>query len=164
MKITKHCHEECSGNLEVAQGALLGLIVGKTLEITNCFAFPKNYDDSIDEGNLVFLCMKVGLRLSFSIGAMSYILFQRIINWIWWGDYVWSMLIITTSDGIKVLMSVISSVFHCWSLSIIIKLPSKNPSFLFMVIFIFTMRNSVTSYFSYSLLLFQIRIKRLVDF
>lgn len=50
MKITKHCHEECTGNLEVAQGALLGLIVGKTLEITNCFAFPKNYDDSIDEG------------------------------------------------------------------------------------------------------------------
>ncbi|XP_065225578.1 eukaryotic translation initiation factor 3 subunit H [Planococcus citri] len=49
MKITKHCHEECSGNLEVAQGALLGLIVGKTLEITNCFAFPKNYDDTIDE-------------------------------------------------------------------------------------------------------------------
>lgn len=49
MKITKHCHEECIGNLEVAQGALLGLIVGKTLEITNCFAFPKNYDDSIDE-------------------------------------------------------------------------------------------------------------------
>lgn len=52
MKITKHCHEECSGNLEVAQGALLGLIVGKTLEITNCFAFPKNYDDTIDEGKL----------------------------------------------------------------------------------------------------------------
>ena len=57
------------------------------------------------------------------------------------------MLIITTSDGIKALMSVIFSVFHCWSLSIIIKLPSKNPSFLFMVIFIFTMRNRVTSYF-----------------
>lgn len=52
MKITKHCHEECAGNLEVAQGALLGLIVGKTLEITNCFAFPKNCDDSIDEGNV----------------------------------------------------------------------------------------------------------------
>lgn len=55
MKITKHCHEECSGNIEVAQGALLGLIVGKTLEITNCFAFPKNYDDTIDEGNFTLL-------------------------------------------------------------------------------------------------------------
>lgn len=53
MKITKHCHEECVGNLEVAQGALLGLIVGKTLEITNCFAFPKNCDESIDEGNIL---------------------------------------------------------------------------------------------------------------
>jgi len=49
MKIVKHCHEESSGNVDVAQGALLGLIVGKRLEITNCFAFPKNYDDSVDD-------------------------------------------------------------------------------------------------------------------
>lgn len=48
MKIVKHCHEECAGNLEVAQGALLGIVVENRLEITNCFAFPKNYDE--DEG------------------------------------------------------------------------------------------------------------------
>lgn len=52
MKMAKHCHEECSGNLEVAQGALLGLVVENRLEITNCFAFPKNYDESVDEGEL----------------------------------------------------------------------------------------------------------------
>lgn len=50
MKIVKHCHEECAGNLEVAQGALLGLVVENRLEITNCFAFPKTYDESVDEG------------------------------------------------------------------------------------------------------------------
>lgn len=49
MKIVKHCHEECAGNLEVAQGALLGLVVDDRLEITNCFPFPKNYDESVDE-------------------------------------------------------------------------------------------------------------------
>ncbi|KAL1124652.1 hypothetical protein AAG570_001276 [Ranatra chinensis] len=49
MKIVKHCHEECAGNLEVAQGALLGLVVDNRLEITNCFPFPKNYDESVDE-------------------------------------------------------------------------------------------------------------------
>lgn len=49
MKIVKHCHEECAGNLEVAQGALLGLVVENRLEITNCFAFPKTYDESVDE-------------------------------------------------------------------------------------------------------------------
>ncbi|RZF32184.1 hypothetical protein LSTR_LSTR004047 [Laodelphax striatellus] len=45
MKIVKHCHEECSGNLDIAQGALLGLVVENRLEITNCFPFPKSYDD-----------------------------------------------------------------------------------------------------------------------
>lgn len=49
MKIVKHCHEECAGNLEVAQGALLGLVVDNRLEITNCFPFPKTYDETIDE-------------------------------------------------------------------------------------------------------------------
>lgn len=48
MKIVKHCHEECSGGLDVAQGALLGLVVGKRLEITNCFPFPKT-DVNVDE-------------------------------------------------------------------------------------------------------------------
>ncbi|XP_026282465.1 eukaryotic translation initiation factor 3 subunit H [Frankliniella occidentalis] len=48
MKIIKHCHEESAGNLKMAQGALLGLVVKNRLEITNCFAFPKN-DESMDE-------------------------------------------------------------------------------------------------------------------
>ncbi|CAH0774925.1 unnamed protein product [Bemisia tabaci] len=45
MRIIKHCHEEGDGTIEVAQGALLGMVVDNALEITNCFAFPKNYDD-----------------------------------------------------------------------------------------------------------------------
>lgn len=48
MKIIKHCHEESLGNMEVAQGALLGLVVDNRLEITNCFPFPKN-DETMDD-------------------------------------------------------------------------------------------------------------------
>lgn len=48
MKMVKHCHEEASSNMEVAQGALLGLNVNGRLEITNCFPFCKN-DDVVDE-------------------------------------------------------------------------------------------------------------------
>lgn len=48
MKIVKHCHEESQSNIDLAQGALLGLACGKTLEITNCFPFPKN-DDTMDD-------------------------------------------------------------------------------------------------------------------
>ncbi|XP_049831998.1 eukaryotic translation initiation factor 3 subunit H [Schistocerca serialis cubense] len=49
MKMIKHSHEEATRNLEVAQGALLGLVVDNRLEITNCFPFPKHNDESIDE-------------------------------------------------------------------------------------------------------------------
>lgn len=48
MKMVKHCHEESTSNMEVAQGALLGLVVNNRLEITNCFPFPKN-DETMDE-------------------------------------------------------------------------------------------------------------------
>lgn len=48
MKIIKHCHEE-STSMNVAQGALLGLVVDKCLEITNCFPFPKSDDETMDE-------------------------------------------------------------------------------------------------------------------
>ncbi|CAK9800606.1 Eukaryotic translation initiation factor 3 subunit H [Anthophora quadrimaculata] len=48
MKMVKHCHEESMSNMDVAQGALLGLVVQNCLEITNCFPFPKN-DEIIDE-------------------------------------------------------------------------------------------------------------------
>ncbi|KAL7304052.1 hypothetical protein TKK_0003516 [Trichogramma kaykai] len=47
MKMVKHCHEESSNNMDVAQGALLGLNVNGRLEITNCFPFCKN--DELDE-------------------------------------------------------------------------------------------------------------------
>lgn len=52
MKIVKHSHEESIGNMDLAQGALLGLRsldYDNCLEITNCFAFPKNGDESMDE-------------------------------------------------------------------------------------------------------------------
>ncbi|XP_037957550.1 eukaryotic translation initiation factor 3 subunit H [Teleopsis dalmanni] len=48
MKMVKHCHEE-SSNMDMAQGALLGLVVDKCLEITNCFPFPKSGDENMDE-------------------------------------------------------------------------------------------------------------------
>lgn len=54
MKIAKHCHEECASDIIVAQGALLGLVVDDCLEITNCFAFPKSVDESINDGKLFF--------------------------------------------------------------------------------------------------------------
>lgn len=49
MKMVKHCHEESQSNMEIAQGALLGLAEGNCLEITNCFPFPKSSDESVDE-------------------------------------------------------------------------------------------------------------------
>ncbi|CAG9799166.1 unnamed protein product [Chironomus riparius] len=49
MKMVKHCHEESQGNMEIAQGALLGLAEGNRLEITNCFPFPKSTDENVDE-------------------------------------------------------------------------------------------------------------------
>lgn len=49
MKMVKHCHEESLSNMDVAQGALLGLVVDKRLEITNCFPFPKSSDETMDE-------------------------------------------------------------------------------------------------------------------
>lgn len=35
--------------MDLAQGALLGLVVDKRLEITNCFPFPKSADENMDE-------------------------------------------------------------------------------------------------------------------
>ncbi|CAB3371580.1 eukaryotic translation initiation factor 3 subunit H [Cloeon dipterum] len=61
MKMIKHCHEEGSGSVDVAQGALLGLVVEKRLEITNCFPFPKQ-DDSVDEDEAYQIAMMKKLR------------------------------------------------------------------------------------------------------
>jgi len=47
LKIVKHCHEEGPG--EISQGVLLGLLVDKKLEITNCFPHPRGEDDDYDE-------------------------------------------------------------------------------------------------------------------
>lgn len=58
MKIAKHCHEECASDVIIAQGALLGLVVEDCLEITNCFAFPKSVDESINDGE-VFLFIQI---------------------------------------------------------------------------------------------------------
>nr|CAG4640044.1 EOG090X06SH [Daphnia pulex]SVE84888.1 EOG090X06SH [Daphnia pulex] len=48
-KIIKHCHEEGSSAVDVAQGVLLGLVADTRLEVTNCFPFPKNLDENFDE-------------------------------------------------------------------------------------------------------------------
>lgn len=55
MKIAKHCHEECASDVIIAQGALLGLVVDDCLEITNCFAFPKSVDETINDGKMLIL-------------------------------------------------------------------------------------------------------------
>lgn len=39
LKIAKHCREHASGS-SVVTGQLLGLDVGQTLEVTDCFPFP----------------------------------------------------------------------------------------------------------------------------
>ena len=49
----KHCQEEGSGT-DVVQGVLLGLVENKRLEVTNCFPFPKHFEDAdFDEGTLI---------------------------------------------------------------------------------------------------------------
>ncbi|XP_072169835.1 eukaryotic translation initiation factor 3 subunit H-B-like [Diadema setosum] len=45
LKIIKHCEEEGGSEGEIVQGVLLGLVQGDTLEITNCFPFPKQADE-----------------------------------------------------------------------------------------------------------------------
>ncbi|XP_063968578.1 eukaryotic translation initiation factor 3 subunit H-B-like isoform X1 [Lytechinus pictus] len=45
LKIIKHCEEEGGSDGEMVQGVLLGLVQGDTLEITNCFPFPKQADE-----------------------------------------------------------------------------------------------------------------------
>ena len=48
LKIIKHCQEEAL-NAEV-RGVLLGLIMDRRLEVTNCFPFPRHSEENdIDE-------------------------------------------------------------------------------------------------------------------
>lgn len=58
MKIVKHCHEESTTNMDIAQGALLGLVVDNRLEITNCFPFPKQTDENMDEDEYQLAMMR----------------------------------------------------------------------------------------------------------
>lgn len=51
LKVIKHCQEEGSSS-ELVTGILVGLVVGKTLEITNCFPLPKD-DDHEDDSMLI---------------------------------------------------------------------------------------------------------------
>ena len=48
LKVIKHCQEEGSSS-ELVTGFLVGLVVGSTLEITNCFPLPKELDDQEEE-------------------------------------------------------------------------------------------------------------------
>lgn len=50
LKIIKHCQEEGSST-ELVNGFLVGLVVGKTLEITNCFPLPKDLEDAQDRAD-----------------------------------------------------------------------------------------------------------------
>ena len=51
LKIIKHCEEEGGSAGELVQGVLLGLVQDDTLEITNCFPFPKHADEeNFDDG------------------------------------------------------------------------------------------------------------------
>lgn len=56
--MVKHCHEEAASNMDIAQGALLGLVVENRLEITNCFPFPKTPDESMDEDEYQLAMMR----------------------------------------------------------------------------------------------------------
>ncbi len=48
LKIIKHCQEDGSSS-ELVTGFLVGLVVGRTLEITNCFALPKDFESQNEE-------------------------------------------------------------------------------------------------------------------
>ena len=52
LKIIKHCQEEGSSS-ELVTGFLVGLVVGKTLEVTNCFPLPKDLDDTEEESEYI---------------------------------------------------------------------------------------------------------------
>ncbi|UYV82481.1 EIF3H [Cordylochernes scorpioides] len=56
LRIIKHCQEEGSSLVDVAQGVLLGLAMDNRLEITNSFPFPRraaDEDDAEDPGCIV---------------------------------------------------------------------------------------------------------------
>ncbi|KAG9511286.1 DNA replication licensing factor mcm2, partial [Fragariocoptes setiger] len=57
LKIIKHCQEESHAN--DVQGILLGMTVGRTLEVTNCYPVPRHADDEeTDDSDYNFTMMK----------------------------------------------------------------------------------------------------------
>ncbi len=59
LKVIKHCQEEGSSS-ELVTGILVGLVIGTTLEITNCFPLPKEWDEPGDESEkseMMFCCL-----------------------------------------------------------------------------------------------------------
>ena len=58
LKIIKHCQEEGGATAEI-QGVLLGLIMDRRLEVTNCFPFPRHMEeDDIDETEYQYVMMR----------------------------------------------------------------------------------------------------------
>jgi len=59
MKLIKHCHEVDSGNLGIAQGALLGLVADTKLEITHSFPFPSAAsEETVDDEDFQLAMMR----------------------------------------------------------------------------------------------------------
>ena len=54
LKIIKHCHGSAGeeAGADVVQGALLGLVHGRILEVTNCFPFPESAGQEGDEDDM----------------------------------------------------------------------------------------------------------------
>ena len=48
LKIIKHCQEEGSGS-EWVTGCLVGVVIDTTLEVSNCFPFPKDFENPREE-------------------------------------------------------------------------------------------------------------------
>ena len=72
LKIIKHCQEEGSGSGEV-QGVLLGLVVDKRLEITNCFPFPRNTEEDETDESMSKFDAFLGFNRKISINALNII-------------------------------------------------------------------------------------------
>lgn len=52
LKVIKHCQEQGSSS-ELVTGILVGLVVGTTLEITNCFPLPKDGDENDESKHIM---------------------------------------------------------------------------------------------------------------
>ena len=70
----KHCQEEGSSS-ELVSGFLVGIVVGTTLEITNCFPLPKDLDDGEEESMYMSFTIVLFLpRCRHSTVTVNYVL------------------------------------------------------------------------------------------